>query len=392
MHMKRVVFVGGGASSLVSAVMLKKIEPSFDIAIVEKEKKLGRKLSMTGGGKCNIAPLKDNAYVYNTSAISLLEKTYTDIPLNRYLEILASIGLETKTIKDYGYYPIHESAPQVVKNLFHQINKLGIKVIYDEFIDYKNDKGLITVKLKEQSLETEYLLFTTGGLSNEMRNVFEKHNIEVTKTYPGLCPVRTKENVSSLFGCRFEAVITLYYKKNIVKQYYGELQFKKDGLSGIPVLNLSSLISRKMLEEDVNINDYQISIGLPKDFIPILLGKTVEEALLSLFREEYASYLINKHNLNSKDIIDETLENRLSKIIRDERFTVASLYDFKDSQVSVGGVSLNQINTVFALKNEKNVYIIGESLNVDGICGGYNLRFAITSGMIAVDSILEKAK
>ena len=390
--MKRVVFVGGGASSLVSAVMLKKIEPSFDIAIVEKEKKLGRKLSMTGGGKCNIAPLKDNAYVYNTSAISLLEKTYTDIPLNRYLEILASIGLETKTIKDYGYYPIHESAPQVVKNLYHQINKLGIKVIYDEFIDYKNDKGLITVKLKEQSLETEYLLFTTGGLSNEMRNVFEKHNIEVTKTYPGLCPVRTKENVSSLFGCRFEAVITLYYKKNIVKQYYGELQFKKDGLSGIPVLNLSSLISRKMLEEDVNINDYQISIGLPKDFIPILLGKTVEEALLSLFREEYASYLINKHNLNSKDIIDETLENRLSKIIRDERFTVASLYDFKDSQVSVGGVSLNQINTVFALKNEKNVYIIGESLNVDGICGGYNLRFAITSGMIAVDSILEKAK
>ena len=386
--MKRVVFIGGGASSLTSAVLLKKQEPSFDVIIVEKDKKLGRKLSMTGGGKCNIAPLNDNAYVYNVRAISLLEKAYQEYPLDHYLGLLASIGLETKTIKDYGYYPVHESAPQVVKNLFHQINKLGIKVIYDEFLDYQNKGNEIIVTLKEQELKTDYLIFATGGLSSEMKNVFASHNIEATNTYPGLCPVRTKENVSSLFGCRFEAIISLLYKKNIVKQYYGEVQFKKDGLSGIPVLNLSSLISRRMLEEDVNINDYQISIGLPKDWIPSLREKTVEESLLMLFREEYTSYLIKNNSLNNKQIVDEQLENKLSKIIRDERFTIASLYDFKDSQVTVGGVSLDQINADFAVKNSQNVYIIGEALNVDGICGGYNLRFAITSGFLAITSII----
>ena len=386
--MKKIVFIGGGASSLTSAVLLKKNDPSFDVVIVEKDKKLGRKLSMTGGGKCNIAPLRDDAFAYNNP--SLAEKMYKEYPLDRYLDLLGSIGLETKTIKDYGYYPTHESAPQVVKNLYHQINKLGIKVIYDEFIDYTDKGNEITVRLKEQELKTDYLVFATGGLSNEMKNVFASHNIEVTETYPGLCPVRTKENVSSLFGCRFEVVITLYYQKNVVKQYFGEVQFKKDGLSGIPVLNLSSLMSRRMLEEDININDYQIGIVLPKEFIPSLLGKTVEESLLVLFREEYANYLIKTHNLNNKQIVDAELEKKLSTIICDERFTVSSLYDFKDSQVTIGGVSLNQINEGFAVKNSQNTYIIGESLNVDGICGGYNLRFAITSGIKAISTILNK--
>ena len=384
--MKKVVFIGGGASSLTSAVLLKKNDPSFDVIIVEKDKKLGRKLSMTGGGKCNIAPLRDDVSVYNNP--SLLEKIFKEVPLDRYLELLSSIGLEIKTIKDYGYYPTHESAPQVVKNLYHQINKLGIKVINDEFLDYDSKGNEIIVRLKEQELKADYLLFATGGLSSEMKSVFLSHGIEVTETYPGLCPLRTKENVSSLFGCRFESVITLYYQKNVVKQYFGEVQFKKDGLSGIPVLNLSSLISRKMLEEKVNINDYQIGIGLPKELIPSLKGKTIEESLLMLYREEYASYLIKSHGLNSKQIVDEQLENKLIKIIRDERFIVSSLYGFKDSQVTVGGVSLNQINGDFALKNSQKVYILGEALNVDGICGGYNLRFAITSGFLAVASII----
>ena len=386
--METVVFIGGGAASLTSAVLLKKKEPSFDVIIVEKDKKLGKKLSMTGGGKCNIAPLRDDASIYNDP--SLLEKVYKEVSLHRYLELLSYIGLETKTIKDYGYYPTHESAPQVVKNLFHQINKLGIKVIYDEFVDYTNKGNEITIKLKGQEIKADYLVFATGGLSSEMKNVFASHNIEVTDTHPGLCPVRTKENVSSLFGCRFEANISLLYKQSVIKQYFGEVQFKKDGLSGIPVLNLSSLISRRRLEHDININDYQISIGLPQELIPSLKGKTVEESLLMLFREEYANYLINNHRLNSKQIIDEPLEKVLSNIIRDERFTVASLYDFKDSQVTVGGVSINQINEGFAVKNSQNTYIIGELLNVDGICGGYNLRFAITSGILAVSSIISK--
>lgn len=390
--MKKAVFIGGGASSLVASIYLKKLDPSFDVVIVEKEKKLGKKLAMTGGGKCNIAPNRDDPYVYNVSAIKMLETIYKEIPLKKYLEILKEVGINTKTIKDYGYYPIHESASQVVKNLYHQINKLGIKIIYDEFVDYSYVDNKVVIKLKEQTLEANYLLLAIGGLNKETKQLYESHDIKVSKLYPGLCPVKVNENVKDLFGTRFEASITLWYKKNIVKVYYGEVMFKKDGLSGIPVLNLSSLISRKMIIENADINDFQISVGLPRDFLNDFIGKSVEETLLSLFKENYADYLINKHNLNGKDVIDIELYKKIVKIISNEYFNVSSLYDFKDAQVTVGGVILNQINEGFALKNEKNIYILGESLNVDGICGGYNLRFAITSGIVAVNSILKILK
>ena len=82
---QKVIFIGGGAASLTSAVLLKKEEPSFDVIIVEKDKKLGKKLSATGGGKCNVAPLKDNPYVYNPAAIEMVESLFDEIPLFSYL-------------------------------------------------------------------------------------------------------------------------------------------------------------------------------------------------------------------------------------------------------------------------------------------------------------------
>ena len=383
--MKKVVFIGAGAASITSAVLLKKREPSFEITIVEKDKKIGRKLSMTGGGKCNIAPLKDDISVYNKSSIPLLEELYKDIPLDEYLSLLQEIGVATKVIKDYGYYPVHESAPQLVKNLYHQINKLGIKISLDEFIDYANKDNKVIARLKSQEIEADYLVLATGGLSPVIKDVLDRHNIEVSKTLPGLCPIRVKEDVSALFGSRFEAIISLLYKKNIVKQYYGEVQFKKDALSGIPILNLSSLISRRLIKEDIDISDYQIQIELPKELVGNLSNKSIEEVLYSLYKEEYANYIINKHHLNKKDLVNSSKVSELLK----ERFTVSSLYDFENAQVTVGGVELDQLDTNFALKQNRHIFIVGEALNVDGICGGYNLRFAITSGFMAVNSMLK---
>ena len=383
--MIKIVFIGAGAASVCSAVLLKKREPSFDIVLVEKDKKIGRKLSMTGGGKCNIAPITDDSSVYNESSISLIENLLKDIPLDKYLSLLEEIGVHTKVIKDYGYYPVHESAPQVVKNLYHQINKLGIKIIQDEFIDYVEKDNKVIAKLKSQDVEADYLVLATGGLSPELRDVFNKHQINVAKTLPGLCPIKVKEDVSSLFGSRFEATISLLYKGREIKKYYGEVQFKKDGLSGIPVLNLSSLISRKMIKEDINLNDYQIQIELPNEVVGNPSKMTIEEFSYMLFREEYANYIISKHSLNKKDLVDSsTIKTLLS-----ERFTVSSLYGYESAQVTVGGVALDQIDNNFVLKKNSHIYIVGEALNVDGSCGGYNLRFAITSGFKTILSLIK---
>ena len=379
---KKIVYIGGGAASLCSAILLKKRDSSFDITIVEKEKKLGKKLSATGGGKCNIAPACDDIFMYNLSSQDILEKLYKEISLSNYLTLLSEIGVNCKTIKDYGYYPIHESAPQLVKNLYHQLNVLGIKVIYDEFIDYVENKENIVIKLKTQEICCDNLVISTGGLgTSDIRDILDRHNVGYTNICPGLVPIRVKEDVSTLFGCRFEANISLKYGDDLIKEYFGEVQFKKDAISGIPALNLSSEISRRQIKGD-NLDKYSIHIGLKDISSNFVLNKTIEEALLSLFREEYARYLIGSNGLNPKAPADENVLN----IISGQAFHVQSLYDFKDGQVTIGGIQLTEVDDGF---RRNKVFFVGELLNVDGCCGGYNLRFAITSGFKVALSLLK---
>ena len=380
---KRIVYIGGGASSLCSAILLKKRNPSLEVFIVEKEKKLGKKLSATGGGKCNIAPMCDDVFMYNMSAQDAIDRLFKEISLSNYLTLLSEIGVNCKTIKDYGYYPIHESAPQLVKNLYHQLNVLGIKVICDDFVDYVENKENIVIKLKTQEICSDNLVISTGGLgTSDIREVLDRHNVEYTNICPGLVPIKVKEDVSSLFGVRFEANISLKYNDNLIKEYFGEVQFKKDAISGIPALNLSSEISRRQIKDKDELTKYSIHIGLKDVQSNFMLGRTVEEALLSLFKEEYARYLIESNKLNPKAIADE----KVLDIITNQSFVVDSLYDFKDGQVTVGGVDLNEVDDNF---KKNKVYFIGEVLNVDGCCGGYNLRFVITSGFKATLSLLK---
>ena len=380
---KRIVYIGGGASSLCSAILLKKRNPSLEVFIVEKEKKLGKKLSATGGGNCNIAPMCDDVFMYNMSAQDDVYRLFKEISLSNYLTLLSEIGVNCKTIKDYGYYPIHESAPQLVKNLYHQLNVLGIKVIYDDFVDYVENKENIVIKLKTQEICSDNLVISTGGLgTSDIREVLDRHNVGYTNICLGLVPIKVKEDVSTLFGVRFEANISLKYNNNLIKEYFGEVQFKKDAISGIPALNLSSEISRRQIKDKDELTKYSIHIGLKDVQTNFVLGRTVEEALLSLFKEEYARYLIESNKLNPKAIADE----RVLDIITNQSFVVDSLYDFKDGQVTVGGIDLDEVDDDF---RKNKIYFIGEVLNVDGCCGGYNLRFAITSGFKAALSLLK---
>ncbi len=387
MSNKTIVYIGGGASALTSAILLKKRMPLFDITIVEKEKKLGKKLSATGGGKCNIAPACDDIFMYNMSAQDVVDKLFKEISLSNYLTLLSEIGVNCKTIKDYGYYPVHESAPQLVKNLYHQLNVLGIKVIYDELEDYVENKDNVLVKLKTQELTCNHLIISTGGLgTSDIREILDKHGVKYTNLCPGLAPIKVKEDVSTLFGCRFEANISLKYNGELIKEYFGEVQFKKDAISGIPALNLSSEISRRQIKDNGDLSRYSIHIGLKDISSNFVLDKTVEEALLSLFKEEYARYLINNNQLNPKEIIDSNNYQKILDIISNQSFIVKSLYDFKDGQVTVGGILLDEVDENF---RRNNVFYIGELLDVDGSCGGYNLRFAITSGFKAALSLLK---
>ena len=374
-----IYYVGGGPASIISALVLKRRYPDLHVFIIERNEYPLKKLRMSGNGKCNIAPLKDDINKYNNQ--NFVKRLFEDISLNDYLKYLEDFGFITKIIKDYGYYPISESAPNVSLILYNQCLKYGVNFIKDKIVDYKKNGVYLDLIGENNTYKANKVIFATGGKSHPetgsdgcLFDVYKKHGYQINELIPSLCPVKVKENVKELFGVRNNALVLLYENDKLIKEERGEVMFKKDGLSGICVMNLSKYIN--------NDKNYTFVI----DFIDCLSlkfveGLTVKDFLLSIIKEPLAKYLLKKWKLNEKEIMNINTYSKIIEELRNVRFTFASLYDFNDAQVTRGGISLNDINEKFSSKIEENVSFIGEVLDVDAECGGYNLRFAITSGI-----------
>ena len=243
----KIAFVGGGAATLIAANLLIKKHPDYKIIIIDKKAKLGRKLSMTGNGKCNLAPINDNIDAYNNP--SFIEELFSDISLKQYLKTLEDLGIPTKTIKNQGYYPLSENASNVVDILINQL-KNKVSIINDEVIDYENT----ILRLKNNgTLTADKIIFAIGGKSypnsgsdGNLFPILEKHGYQINELKPSLCPIKVKENIKSLFGARNHAKMTLINKESqVIYEEEGEIMFKKDALSGIAIMNMSHFISHK---------------------------------------------------------------------------------------------------------------------------------------------------
>ena len=376
----KVYYVGGGPSSIISSLVLKRRYPNLDVFVIERNEYPLKKLRMTGNGKCNIAPLKDDISKYNNQ--EFVKELFEYLPLEEYLSYLRELGIITKVIKDYGYYPVSESAPNVSLILYNKCLEYGIKFIKDTIVDYKKNSVYLDLIGENDTYHADYVIFASGGKSHpetgsdgSLFEVFKKHGYKVNELIPSLCPIKVKENVKELFGVRNNAMVTLYENDRLLKVEHGEVMFKKDGLSGICVMNISKYINKD--------NIYTISVDLIDDLIiNYQEGLSIKDFLLSIVKEPMMKYLSKRYKLDLEKHLDIDTYGKIIELLRDVRLTVSGLYDFKEAQVTRGGIILSEINKKFSSNKEENVYFIGEVLDVDAECGGYNLRFAITSGIM----------
>ena len=384
---KNIYYIGGGPASIISAIYLKMHHRDVNVFVIERNDQPLKKLKMTGNGKCNISPLKDESHRYTNQLF--VEKLFKDISLNEYLNILNEIGIATKTIKEYGYYPVSESAPNVAKILLNKCKELNIGIIKDTIADYRLENNHVTLLGNNNKYEADKAVFSVGGLAHpetgsdgNLIKVFKDHGYSIVDLKPSLCPIKVKDNIKDLFGVRGEGKVSLLYQDKVIKEEYGEVMFKKDALSGICVMNLSKYIVGKP-------NDYKIKVDLLNDINPSFSnGISVSDYLLSLVKEPLKNYVMNKLGLKETILNKETFI-LINNCLRGMAFNVDSLYDFKEAQVTRGGISLEDINEKFSSKLEENVYFIGEVIDVDGECGGYNLRFYITSGIKLSKSLFQ---
>ena len=384
----KIIIIGGGASGLLAATKLK---DKHDVTILEANTDIGKKILMTGNGKCNYWHDPINKTDYYTDNYNNLEtilnnnqKTYN------YLETLGLFP----TIKNGYYYPHSNESSTVVKILKNNLNNVNIitNCIVND-INKVNDKFIIKTT-NNNEYTCDKLIISTGSLAySKLEYNYSGYNLlkkyhTINKVLPSLVGLKSNyKHFKELDGVRVNSNISLYIDNCLIKQESGELQLTDYGISGICTFNISSLAIRNLNnKKDVKVNiDF-----LQQDFIDLMdklnNNQSLEINLLSLLnhkivevikKEIKLNYQDNWNNINNEDKL------KLKEFINNLEINITGYNSYDRSQVCSGGIPLSEINpnTMESLK-VKDLYILGELLDVDGICGGYNLSFAFTTGFI----------
>lgn len=371
--MKRFLIVGAGASGLISAILIKKNHQDDQVFLMEQNDIYGKKLKTTGNGRCNIAPIRDNINAYNDK--EFVKQLFEEVSFDEYLKTLEELGIAVMNLKDQGYYPISLSASNVVEILVNHALSLGVEFLKDTFVDFENKSDVIVVKGEIATYECERLILALGsnsGVSNKPVRL-PQHGYQYTKLRPGLTAVKVFENTHLIKDVRVQACLSLVKGKKSLYQETGEIIFKEDGLSGICVMNATNYIEEPFNEYSLVLNMWERpNVNISKEMF-ISQKDNLETLLLSYFNKQFVKWYMKRSPVSLEEVYED-----LSHV----SFKVKTIEDFVRSQITKGGLKLSEINPkTFESNREKNVYFIGEMLDVNGLCGGYNLRFAITSAI-----------
>ena len=402
---KDIVIVGGGASGMMCAIRAKERYPEKNVAVLEKQSRIGRKLLSTGNGRCNLTNINSDKQNYHGSFSKYIGTVLGKYPPQKVIGIFNKIGLLTKVESEGRVYPISNHAASVLDVLRFRLETLGVEIVCDTLVKDIKDKGkFFEIITDSDTYIADKVVVSTGtsaapklGANNSGINILSKLGHNTEKFCPALCPVAVKGGLpASLKGVRTAAKVALFDNNKLIKEEYGEVQFTEKCLSGICVFNLAtylrntkSPIIKVSLLSNMAENEIVTLLNNQKN---IMNDRVCEDFLSGIFQKKLGIVLMKSASISPLSRKVSTLKsneiNTLAHLINNWDFNVEITNDFNNAQVASGGVKGSEINpdTMESLVIN-NLYICGEAVDVDGDCGGYNLQFAFASGLIAGDNL-----
>lgn len=404
-----VVIIGGGASGMSAAISaastIKNEKKTPHILLLEKNKKLGKKLYATGNGKCNLGNKRLDINCYESENEFFPYEIMTACSYQEVQSFFKELGVEV--YDDHGYlYPMSLQASTVVWALTDQLKDDQIEIHLSEKVeDVVKQDELYFVQTDKGSYQTKNLILSCGGaaaskLGGGMSGytLAASLNHRIIKPKPGLCKLKTVESCEQLNGVRNRAEATLYINGEECMKETGELQFTAEGLSGIMIFNLS-IPTAAFLEEHAKVtvtvnvipekNDEEL-LEYMQTFQLNNPNRTVMACLNGLIHEKISKYILEKLNIE-KTYAKDLNEEEMCAIVQNVQaltFHISDTGTFDEAQVACGGVDTRQIDPLdMHSKLLPNLYMTGELLDVTGKCGGYNIMWAVITGIRAGNGI-----
>ena len=406
--MKRVVVIGGGAAGLMAAVIAGR--EGAKVTLLEKMNYVGKKMGITGKGRCNITNACDMSdFIKNTPGNGkFLYGAYERFTNEDLLQLLHDAGLETKVERGGRVFPASDSALDVRNTFMKLMKHYGVDVHLEEPVKklLVDDSVVIGVVTDKETYHADAVVIATGGKSYPATGSTGDGYIlaaqvghKITDIRPSLVPIVTEESwVKDLMGLSLRNVeLSVVAKNKVQAKMFGEMMFTHFGITGPIVLSLSHTVGKLMRKKNIG------TIGLDINLKPALSPETLDKRLQKDFDLYSKKQLIN----GMKDLLPSRLipliielagidpQKPINQISKEERqqigymlqhmpLTVKGLRPVEEAIVTAGGISLKEFNPkTMESKLVKGLYGAGEVLDIDAFTGGYNLQAAFSTGYVA---------
>jgi len=395
--MNKVIVVGGGASGLVAAIIAKR--HGAEVCIIERNLKLGKKILATGNGRCNFTNVDALPIHYNHP--EFVSHVFEAFSPRETLLFFKSLGITPK-IEDLGKtYPLSEQASSITDVLIYEIRRLGIQVIYEKVIlsAHKETKGFVLYDQVGDTYRCDKLIVATGGLALPQSGsdgtgyqIAKDLGHEITQLFPALVKLKLESpHLKHLDGVKFPGLVSLVYNNENIQTEFGDILFTKYGISGPTILQLSRKANALLQDNQTIYVDVKLVTELSEKDIEMRLldlkNLPIELALLGLINRKLVHVVLKEANVLGDLVVVNLRYNQIKKItqlLTSMKFKVTGSKGYEEAQVTAGGVNVDEIYPkTLESKKSKGLYFAGEIIDIDGLCGGYNLQWAWSSGYIA---------
>lgn len=395
--MTKIAVIGAGAAGLSCAIMLKHKNKDLSITVYESNDRVGKKLSTTGNGRCNITNINLSVDRYHGDS-EFAQKILAKFDYNSQKSFFERLGVPFVIEEDGKVYPMSLQASSVVDALRFEAQDLHINIELSKTITSVikvNDK----FKIEEETYDA--VVIATGGKAGGKNiqtvgyDILKKFGHKIEPLYPSLVQLKTDTSIiKQLKGIKIKGSITI---KTLTsnKTESGEILFCDYGISGPPVLQVSRLANEASpivtIDFLPNISKTELLNMLTKR-INMHPNRNIAELFTGFLNKRIGQVMSKLANCNLNDkctTISKKQLDHVCSLLKEFELNVIGTNGFENSQVTAGGAQTNQFFDNLMSKKAKGLFAVGEILNVDGDCGGFNLAFAWASASVASDGIVE---
>lgn len=385
-----IIVIGAGASGMMAAICAARQKAS--VIVLERMPRVGKKLLATGNGRCNYTNRHMQENCFHSQSPECIQKMLDAFGNKDTEAFFLKLGILPKA-KDGYVYPNSMQAASVVDALRFEMERLGIQVLTEVEVTGILPKGKgFQIQSKDRIFHCRRVILAAGGKASEKLGsngsgyrIANALGYSMVSEVPALTGLKAKEKVfKALGGIRTEGKVTLYIDNKYIDAHVGELQLTEYGISGIPVFQLSG-------QAAYGLKNHQ-KVRCELDFFPEWQVTDLQNYLYERKRQfKGASIEVFETGLLNRKLIHECLRmvegmdmSKLAQLLKHFPATITESRGYAFAQVCAGGVDLKEIHPESCeTLQHPGLYIVGELLDADGICGGYNLQWAWTTGYLA---------